>query len=470
MTELSYYHNGATSGDADQAPYNAALYAKVVNASLSTEGGYVFPLYLNELAADYPGAGSCRVVSGAAMVGGVLFVSDATVNLPMADNTASFPRMDRVVVRVDWAAHTARLAIKTGRPSPLPAPPELTQVIGEVYEMSLARIWVAAGFDSATSGFEVLDERVFANTALHENTYAVENMMPDSEFLSFYDSGARAAGIAAGSLHAMWDYTGTITSGSTPYSSELPPQMSRGHTWYVGLPTDGVDYIHFSWQLANNPASPIPITYKILVEATDFIRIGDFGLTWAVDVPPTRGMEEIVVHTTIAAGAVNPILYVSGNSPNASFRLGQITLTYGKIAAPFGTHHETVLYGERARNFYSLARSSGTYATSFNEGSSALGLPKGILALISLLEARDTGSGGLNTCNISVQSNQGAADQLRIELGRTTNSAYRYAHGIIGLDPDTFTDPDNIDGCDVVVVASGANAMLYYCYTTGIII
>lgn len=78
--------------------------------------------------------------------------------------SASQPRIDRVVLRLDksLAERKIYIAVKTGTPGASPAPPELERE-GNIYELSLARINVRA---NATSILEtdIIDERYSATT------------------------------------------------------------------------------------------------------------------------------------------------------------------------------------------------------------------------------------------------------------------------------------------------------------------
>lgn len=83
--------------------------------------------------------------------------SDLTVTLPMADPT--YPRIDRVVVRVDWVANTVGVKLLQGTPSSSPTAPTLTMTEGGVWEIPLAQIYVGAAASSIVSA-NITDERI----------------------------------------------------------------------------------------------------------------------------------------------------------------------------------------------------------------------------------------------------------------------------------------------------------------------
>lgn len=89
------------------------------------------------------GSGSGRPVvvsAGTALLPGVLVDNpDAATTLNHDPNSGTANRSDYVVLRGDWTANTATLAIVKGTSS---SPPALTQTEGSVWEMPLARVRV----------------------------------------------------------------------------------------------------------------------------------------------------------------------------------------------------------------------------------------------------------------------------------------------------------------------------------------
>lgn len=69
------------------------------------------------------------------------------------------PRIDRIVARLDLSTESRQVApaIKQGTPADAPKPPDLTRA-GEVYEISLAQIYVPAGANEITAA-QITDER-----------------------------------------------------------------------------------------------------------------------------------------------------------------------------------------------------------------------------------------------------------------------------------------------------------------------
>lgn len=92
-----------------------------------------------------------NILSGAALVQGLTYINTATLTQAIAPNASGNPRIDTVIVRVDYALQTARQALLQGTPAASPVPPTLTQTAGVMWEIPLADIAVANGFVTITN-------------------------------------------------------------------------------------------------------------------------------------------------------------------------------------------------------------------------------------------------------------------------------------------------------------------------------
>ena len=105
-----------------------------------------------------PPAMQVQVGTGTAMVQGRFCESDASLTLPVTSAHASYPRIDRVVVRLSASpARTIDIVVKPGTAAPSPVPPTLTRT-AEVWELSLAQVRVEAGATLIASS-KITDER-----------------------------------------------------------------------------------------------------------------------------------------------------------------------------------------------------------------------------------------------------------------------------------------------------------------------
>lgn len=101
-----------------------------------------------------------KVKTGSAIIQGVYVNSDAEVILSVTTADGSNPRIDRVILQVDWTANTVSLEMLDGTAAASPVAPTLTQDTS-TWEISLAQVYVGAGVSTINSG-NVTDEREFS--------------------------------------------------------------------------------------------------------------------------------------------------------------------------------------------------------------------------------------------------------------------------------------------------------------------
>lgn len=160
MAELSGFFttSGSPSGD-QQASYTQAQLAiahKIIAACSGYQG--VAPGFLNELACTGAGANTVAVATGGAMVDGLFFLNDASqnMNIPSAVGGGN-TRIDRIVLRADWAGFNVSVHRIAGTDAASPTAPAITQTSGTTYDIMLCQVAVD------TAGVVlVTDERVFA--------------------------------------------------------------------------------------------------------------------------------------------------------------------------------------------------------------------------------------------------------------------------------------------------------------------
>ena len=111
-----------------------------------------------------------RVLSGAAVIGGYTFISNAMKVIQIA-RASGMSRIDLVVLRLDLAARTMSVNVVTGTPGSQPAAPTPT-TSGDVYEMALASVYMAADSDTILAE-EVTDLRTFSRFLPGENAARV---------------------------------------------------------------------------------------------------------------------------------------------------------------------------------------------------------------------------------------------------------------------------------------------------------
>ena len=157
MAELSRPWSGIVTGDA--GPYSDDQWTdawKTVGGPVIASQG-AFRDQLNEFLATIAGAVSpVTIATGRAMVNGIWYESNTTVDIAIPTPGAN-PRVDRIVLRADWAAQTVRLTRVAGAEGATPVPPALVQNDGVTWDLPLWQVFITVG--AALSHWR--DERSF---------------------------------------------------------------------------------------------------------------------------------------------------------------------------------------------------------------------------------------------------------------------------------------------------------------------
>lgn len=183
-----------------------AQWSKMAQNWLSTG---IIKSYNNELSvyADSTGM-QAKIKTGAAWIKGHYFEADAEEVLAIGTADGTNPRIDRIIVRLDWSLNTIQLAVLQGTPAVSPTAPALTQNTSR-WEISLSQVYVGANVSTITPG-NITDERYFvgnANTqsenwinAVYQNSWTTNDGTPLGYFKDNF-----------GLVHIR----GSITGGST---------------------------------------------------------------------------------------------------------------------------------------------------------------------------------------------------------------------------------------------------------------
>jgi hypothetical protein len=369
MTEKSLFWDDGATGDQAYSPYDSNEFSlswlERVFAAYNT--GYVVPSYGSDLDISVnTGADRALILSsGAAFVKGYFYENSSTVNISLAENVSGSPRLDRIVLRVDWEERTVRVEVLEGTPTATPTLPELTQEAGEVWEETLYYVWVepSAG---VFSELDIHDEREFGLS--FKKVSSKKNYIVNSEFMAWsgYNSGVSAA-IPLGSnidLYYMarrykpdyWTVEGFIKPSSLSDSAvashpgwtrDTPPaQQRRGHTVMFSTNADlsGISQKAFI-------APDEKYTVKVLV----FVPRGSIGVV-AVEtdgstpiakykyIRRTGEWVEYVMRFTAPANATFVTVKLLAAASNTKAKFGQCMLVQGYNAGPFRPVHETLLF------------------------------------------------------------------------------------------------------------------------------
>lgn len=104
-----------------------------------------------------------KVGSGQAFIKGHFYENETEEILAISSANSINPRIDRVVLRLDWIESNIRLAVLQGVPAVSPTPPGITQNSSR-WEIPLAQVRVNAGASTIAAG-NVTDERNFVRNA-----------------------------------------------------------------------------------------------------------------------------------------------------------------------------------------------------------------------------------------------------------------------------------------------------------------
>lgn len=192
MVQRSRFWDGAATGDAIEAPYDASTETSEVLASLSgsrynTHVGGVWHDETSALSATTPAANVVRIGNGRAQVYGTWYNNDANVDIAIPNPTTA-TRIDTIVLRKSWSAQTVRLTRLAGVDGG--AAPALTQIVGTTWDVPLWNVSIN------TSGVITLtDRRSFIS--LSATSDSVGNFTPTAGIRassgSSYDIGSASA-------------------------------------------------------------------------------------------------------------------------------------------------------------------------------------------------------------------------------------------------------------------------------------
>jgi len=456
MSEKSYFHNGVGAGDAREAPYSGLVYALVRGLYADSAGARVFGQAATFLAVS-PSAGlTVSVAAGAAFMYGVYVTTGATTTT-LATNTSGMPRIDRVVLRVRWGdTPSATLGVLSGVPNSVPVIPELTQIPGDLYEMSLARVYVPSGLAAVTVDY-IVDEREF-----YEKTtsyYAPTNMMPNSELMAQAGTSGTNGAAARGFAPAFWQLASATTSCA---ALDKFPQMERGSTAQVTCPNvnDGLQTTLPHLALSAN----IPVTIRLLIEVTKgevWIDTAGGGAN-GVRVPVSNGPVEVILRRTFTAADTALELWIYNIlATETIFRLGGVTVTHGLVGANYLPVRETLFFNMPVMHPLSTSvGSSGTFEIDIADFPISLGCS----ATIMRLEVSDTASNGTANLYTALEDPVNGADWLRCEVGNMPNTKRTVRQGLVGAPFDATTRAQSVD---VTAAASGATQMTQEMYLLG---
>lgn len=289
MVEYSHPWDKDLAGD--RGPYEASFFSRKLNIHNHRDG--IYPR-------DNDGVNTClqvkqqtvadmsvRVAKGAAFLKGNAlekaheYYNDDFINLDISDNLTGNPRIDRVILRLDYAAQEVRLAVLTGTPAGSPVAPSLQQD-ATYWEIAIAQIAVAAG---ESTSIETADITMEASNAIllpaieggtGIDSYAAGDLLVANavntlaklaavDFGQIIGDSAKAAKMSFVSMRrAIIGGNTTVTLGTTTSGTVIPlasPAIANPDNWISSIAsnqfflTAGYYEIEAFLQIENNNAA-----------------------------------------------------------------------------------------------------------------------------------------------------------------------------------------------------------------------
>jgi hypothetical protein len=159
MAETSWFWGGLVTGDASLAPYSdgefSDLYSIMFTSDPATQG--VIFGYLNELIASGT-VSPVAINTGAGIVDGKLYINSTSVNVTIPMPSLS-TRIDRIVLRKNFAAQTVRITLISGVEGG--SEPALVQTPNTTWDIPLCAVSI-----STLGAITLTDERVYCQNKL----------------------------------------------------------------------------------------------------------------------------------------------------------------------------------------------------------------------------------------------------------------------------------------------------------------
>ncbi len=219
MAERSRPWDGIVTGDA--GPYSfdqwTDIYKTLLAPTIASDGVFLDQLNMFDLSSV--AATPVSVDTGRAMVNGIWYESDASVGVAIPTPGAN-PRVDRIVLRADWALQTVRITRVAGAEAATPVPPALVQIDGTTWDLPLWQVHATTG--GVLTFFA--DDREFIGPNLYNSmvgTWAEDDMYEGSDHITadrrfwdiFIGTGGNLnilGGVSFGAIR--WSTDGTLGS------------------------------------------------------------------------------------------------------------------------------------------------------------------------------------------------------------------------------------------------------------------
>lgn len=333
MAESSRFWTTNNTGDGPTAGYSAANFQQFVRETFITDTANEGALYGIGNALAVSGTSSpVAVASGAALVYGFYYTNDASLNVTIP-TPASNPRIDRIVLRVSWAAQTVRITRIAGTEAASPSAPAMTQVANTTWDIPLATVQITTG-----GACTVTDGRTFVK---HPGVYGWLNTNLSVN----------------GSVSAVKSSSGTYVESVASNTSNTAGSYARHLSKVGGASADDPLFV---WEINGVLAWAMGLDNS----DSDKMKIAPFSVIGSGDVLTLDSSGNLTVTGALSASSLNASQLGSGTVPLA--RLSGISTSQLDAAAGIVTGQiandaiDDTKVGNRVPQFYRRQGGSAT--------------------------------------------------------------------------------------------------------------
>ena len=425
MTEISYFHNGAFTGNAAIAPYNDVEFHKATDVIYNNE--YSNAIWTYSGAADvavkvfFSAGQTVHATCTGALIKGVYIECDNDVVLE--NNDTVYPRLDTIVFRINWNSRTVDLLAVRGAPSAQPVAATLQQSFGDIWEHPLAYCYINPSFTGFDSSYVY---NVGNRFSYYYNYYFPtapneifgfwypnnKNIIHNGEFLS----GPATAG--DGIAPAMWKTTGTPIITNT----ETYAYINSRNTTPLKITLTSTDTFYTEKYLGDNRYKPITTVCLLQVISGELKISHNGGVSTSRRVGPTAEPLEVILQTAFSGGTDVVAPHFSTDDETV-FYLWEVCVGEPWVRTSLTPTHEHVLYGFPKELFFSNVEST-LHSFDADAGSANL-----------LVENFASAISAAGEAYAYVQPPASTLEALRTEIGFLPNGISRENQGWISTVP-----------------------------------
>ncbi len=288
-------------------PFDAGAGANVMESQWTAMaehwlGTGVIPSQLNELGVYADASGmQVKVRAGKAWIKGHYFQSTAEEVLAIGAANPTNPRIDRVVVRLDWTNNNIDLAVIQGTPAGSPSAPALTQT-SNVWEISLAQVLVDAAAVSIAAD-KVTDERVFATPKIADgavDTDQIADGAVDTDQIA--DGAVTADKIADGAVDTDQIADGAVDTDQIADGAVTADKIASGEIGSIPIGgiilwSGSIASIPTGWALCDGTSGTPNLRDRFVVGAGSTYAVGGTGGAATVNASHTHGLGSLDTNT-----------------------------------------------------------------------------------------------------------------------------------------------------------------------------